>query len=759
MPSRRALEDVSAALAECQTVLQTLFPTHSSQQLCVLSRDQLIALLYQDEHSPTFHGIQDGRSLSALGQSPSLSKPASWRARHATTPSSSVESAHSHRSSGPGPTPAATPSDDGALTALEQVPTPDVEWDEERRERAQEHLPAEADDVNALSFTMDRRVSYLGISSVRAALLVMLKLRPSLRLALATEPAPPPPSSSDHQTRQQQQASVDNAAHGGVTGGRRSRVTWSRRGQALVDAYFSRFHGYLPMLDEPTFRAEFAGADRRENDLAWQALANMVLALGSVSAGRSDDRDAEHAVYYDRAVSLLPLTVLGSSRIETVQALALMGGEYLHYVNRPNMAYGVLGAAVRMGSVMGLHKLSLTPSTLASASSMSPTMQRALDTRRRTWWTLFCLDTWATMLTGRPSFGRCALAANLTAPWQQVGHSPPNDSSISSKGDADSSNDVEVEAGPGSDLQLLNTLAESVKFAKIATQLQDAFAASPVLSCALRADIDAQMAAWRKSQPWPADDEAVGIGSDVSPGSDSTQRVVIIGDQEPWQLAQCIMKWRYNELRMLLHRPVLLLLANSGCGDWAECSADDIASVEACLEFAVATVNDIAREWTPNQVSGWKAAWYLHQASMVPLLILLWNPRNAPVDTLLEPCRRTITTTLTLLQSMIPWSLTAARTCALIDRLFRAISHSDDFHHQPVATTSMDAAYDSYDTKQSQLSHNEGLEATVPPNVDLVMQDFESDLGLDFFLFGHDDAAMAAVLGIGSESMEGSFLT
>lgn len=407
---------------------------------------------------------------------------------------------------------------------------------------------------------------------------------------------------------------------------------------------------------------------------------------------------------------------------------------------------------------MGLHKLSLTPSP---ASSMSPTMHRALDTRRRTWWTLFCLDTWATMLTGRPSFGRCALAANLTP--LHVGESPPNTNN-GSKGGADGSYYTEAETGPGSDSQLLNALAESVKFAKIATRFQDAFAASPVMSCALRADIDAQMATWRKSQPWPADDDAtVGVGSDVGPDSSSnsnssTQRAAI-SDQEPWHLAQCLMKWRYNDLRMLLHRPVLLLLASSGCGDWAECSAEDIASVEACLAFAIAAVHDIAREWAPNQVSGWKAAWYLHQSSMVPLLILLWNPRNAPADTLLEPCRRAITTTLSLLESMIPWSLTAARSCALIDRLFRAASHSDSVHHQLVATTSTHAAYDSCGTKQDQFSTYEEPEATILSGIDLPIQDFESDLGLDFFLLGHDeDAAMAAVLGIDSEAIAGSFL-
>ncbi|KAK0758731.1 hypothetical protein N5P37_008214 [Trichoderma harzianum] len=694
MPSKRALEDASSSLADCHSILRRLFPIHDVQELLPLSREDLIALLRLDQRSAAEahngarpEAFRNPSPLNDIYTSPMRGESPKPKARAARSPLSATPSQPGSLAAAS--TVASLRSNDGDLTILEPVPTPDAEWDEERREREQEHVPAEADDVNALSFALDRQVSYLGISSIRAALLVMLKLRPSLRQEMAPDSAPSLPrrplvhlpmrdendaSNSDRRysstsdsvwprrpsqarTLSQQQLSKPALS---------TRVAWSRRGQALVDAYFRTFHMYMPMLDEPIFRAEFAGAKSREDE-PWQALANMVLALGSVAAARSDDQEAEHATYYERAVSLLPLTALGSSHIETVQTLALMGGEYLHYVNRPNMAYGVLGAAIRMAGALGLHKEALTaPPT----SSIPPALQKALETRRRTWWTLFCVDTWATMLTGRPSFGRWELATNIVIPDGGVAE---NDSYVHKEVGDDGRRVVEAESTEDetdqtSDAELLRQLAEGVKFAKIATRVQDAFAVSPIITTALRQDIDSQLAAWHLSQSWPSSRTR----STQKLSRDNASYQDAVGDEAPWRFTQSLMKWRYQDLRMLLHRPVLLFLANSGCSDWEDCSPDDAAAVKMCLALAIATVEDVEREWTPSRIAGWKAAWYLHQASMVPLLILLWNPRNMPNETVLEPCRRAIPMVLSLLEAMKPWSLTANRSSALIGRVFEA---------------------------------------------------------------------------------------
>jgi hypothetical protein len=182
-----------------------------------------------------------------------------------------------------------------------------------------------------------------------------------------------------------------------------SRIAWSWKGQTLIDAYFKRIHVFVPMLDEAAFRADYL--DGQRNDAPWLALLNMVFAMGSIVAMKSDDFN--HINYYNRAMEHLTVDAFGSSHIEMVQALAIIGGYYLHYINRPNMANAIIGAAIRMASALGLHRESLAQ----SSSDMA-----AAETRRRTWWSLFCLDTWATTTMGRPSFGRWGPAINIQPP-------------------------------------------------------------------------------------------------------------------------------------------------------------------------------------------------------------------------------------------------------------------------------------------------------------------------------------------------------
>jgi hypothetical protein len=199
--------------------------------------------------------------------------------------------------------------------------------------------------------------------------------------------------------------------------------------------------------------------------------------------------------------------------------------------------------------------------------SKTPALHVALETRRRTWWSLFCLDTWATMLTGRPSFGRRALAANITFTDGGGGHGEER------IGDA-----AEDETDVASDTQLVRLLAENVKFAKIATPIQDAFAVSPVMSAQERQEMDKQLAAWHDSQSWPA----LSNGKFVEAGQEK-EKAAVVGDEEAWYLVQCLMKWRYQDLRILLHRPVLLFLANDGNhSDWNRLSADEVTAVEMC---------------------------------------------------------------------------------------------------------------------------------------------------------------------------------
>lgn len=564
----RTLEALSQSLEECRSILKRLYPHHDVQTLLPLSRCDLINLLDRSGGENSMGGLPSPPLTSSIPGD-----------QDSPICSSSGES----------------------LCGLDQIP--DTDWDEERR--GTDAIPPEADDVNALSFSVDRQTSYLGASSIKAALMVMLKVQPQLRGALSAplKTSEVPASFPTSRTKSTLQKDPQ-------------RIPWSWKGQTLIDAYFKRVHVFIPMLDETSFRADYLEGQRF--DAPWLALLNMVFAMGSIVAMKSDDYN--HINYYNRAMEYLPLDSFGSSHIETVQALALIGGYYLHYINRPNMANAVLGGTIRMASALGLHRESLAQSQNDIA---------AAETRRRTWWSLFCLDTWATTTMGRPSFGRWGPAVNIRAP--EFGINPNRDSS--------------QHAG-------ILPLVENIKFCKIATSIQDMLAVAPLLTSDDRHSLDGQLVNWYSNLPW--------LLRTTDPCA------------EPLYIARCIMKWRYQNLRMLIHRPVLLSLASSNATAATE---SDIAAVEMCRELAKHTVDDIAREWSRNQMSGWNAVWFLYQAAMVPLVSIFWqynSPRVADWNKQIEAI-------VELLEAMEDWSLAARRSREVISRMYdasRMIAHT-----------------------------------------------------------------------------------
>lgn len=230
---------------------------------------------------------------------------------------------------------------------------------------------------------------------------------------------------------------------------------------------------------------------------------------------------------------------------------------------------------------------------------------------------------------GRPSFGRLGPAVSLRAPELSM----------------NSARDSSQNAG-------ILPLVENIKFCKIATAIQDSLAIAPLLPTEDRHSLDGQLVNWYSSLPW--------LLRTTDPCA------------EPLYIARCIMKWRYQNLRMLLHRPVLLNLASSNASHAAE---HDVAAVEACRDLARQTVEDVAREWTRNQISGWNAVWFLYQAAMIPLVSIFWQWDSPRVP----DWQKQIETILELLDAMEDWSLAAKRSREVVWRMYeasRTIAHT-----------------------------------------------------------------------------------
>ena len=352
------MDKLSTSIEQYKTVLSRLLPSKHLESLISLSREELLEL--------------------------ALSLPAG----SATSPSSS----------NPQTIPGATPRSDEAdsLEALEQAPPEDPEWDEARKH--QDKIQGISDDVNGLSMSVDRISSYVGISSITAALKVIVRCAPQARPFIAMPSqcnSPPPELLSDSPTA----------------------VPPVPEGQELINSYFERVHLFFPMIDEGKFRNTYLYGER--NDSPWLALLNMVFALGSLASSTADNE--AHYIYFTRSRQHLSLESFGSGNLEVLQALAMMSGYYMHYLNRPNEAHSLMGGTLRMATALGLHREYSEPSQHGNENTLNilpPTDTDAIspEMRRRIWWSLFCLDSWASTTTGRPSLGRMGPSITVNPP-------------------------------------------------------------------------------------------------------------------------------------------------------------------------------------------------------------------------------------------------------------------------------------------------------------------------------------------------------
>lgn len=162
-----------------------------------------------------------------------------------------------------------------------------------------------------------------------------------------------------------------------------------------------------------------------------------------------------------------------------------------------------------------------------------------------------------------------------------------------------------------------------------------------------RANLDYQLIDWYSNLPW------ILRATEPCPESIYT--------------ARCVMKWRYQNLRIVLYRPVLLNLANRGID--AVATPEEMEAVLKCRALAQQNIEDIAREWTPNQMLGWNGVWFMYQASMIPLVSMFWESWNG---SLVRECQAQIETVLEAFEGMADWSLAARRSREVVSKMYEA---------------------------------------------------------------------------------------
>ncbi|KAK5046331.1 hypothetical protein LTR84_008475 [Exophiala bonariae] len=482
----------------------------------------------------------------------------------------------------------------------------DRRWDELQPGADESMLSS--DDINAVSLAYDQhRRSYLGAASISAILRTIFRLCPDARFRVAQSAQEWPTPSLDLQVGKQTNPSHEDDAR-------------------CIDAYFKFSHCVAPMLNEAEFKYKWQTAS--EQEASWQGLFNMVCTMGSIAAGH----ESMHKLYYHRAQTHLTLETFGSGNLESVQALCLLGGCYLQYMNSPNMATAVLGAAYRMAFALGLHRdarKSNPPFTsppggdsVAYESTLSKT-----ETRRRTWWSLFCFDVWTSMTMGRPTAGR----------WD------PN------------SMDTHLPAPVNGADNAAISLDASAKFCLLANRIQDRFAQIGRMTFGEVIAFDKELQNWQSSLP------------DVLKSPNRCPGHLLI--------ARDFMHNRYINLRLILYRPVQLHRFNPR-GSIHEIKDQELLIHNTCHDLAVDAVEAISKTWTRNRVHVWNASWYLFQAAMVPLLTLAQRTGDQ-VQSNNPASKDILRKILDLLHQMEPWMRSADRSRHIVVAILDALSNAE----------------------------------------------------------------------------------
>lgn len=129
-----------------------------------------------------------------------------------------------------------------------------------------------------------------------------------------------------------------------------------------------------------------------------------------------------------------------------------------------------------------------------------------------------------------------------------------------------------------------------------------------------------------------------------------------------------VMKWRFQNIRIVLHRPILLTTALRG-STWASLSAEEKVAVGKCRLIAQKTIEEISQECMPDLISGWNAVWFCFQACMVPL-VSLFSDSSVPED--IEKWKTSVEISLQFFESVKDWSIAAKRSGDAVRRLYAA---------------------------------------------------------------------------------------
>ena len=129
-----------------------------------------------------------------------------------------------------------------------------------------------------------------------------------------------------------------------------------------------------------------------------------------------------------------------------------------------------------------------------------------------------------------------------------------------------------------------------------------------------------------------------------------------------------ILKWRYLNMRMILHRAVVLDTTERQV-PFRNLGSEEQDVVRQCRNIAAESIFAIQVDWRPNKMCGWNAVWFLFQACLVPLMALAVESEEHE-DYL--KWQEQVVVVIELCEMMDSWSLVGRKTKEVIQKLFEA---------------------------------------------------------------------------------------
>ncbi|OAP63435.1 hypothetical protein AYL99_02662 [Fonsecaea erecta] len=318
----------------------------------------------------------------------------------------------------------------------------------------------------------------------------------------------------------------------------------------LLNWYFSNTGLLFPYIHEQSFMATFEQASKDKFKgvrRIWLALLNIVFAHAMVHArentttpGSVDSTaakaSAESEIYFRRASGLFneKITNGTGTSVEVVQFLLLMG-QYLQGTQKSVQTWKTHGLAVRAAFQIGLHSSDL--------ARVFPPLDQ--EVRKRTWFGCIMLDRTLSMTFGRPP----AIPDSYVQLELPVGFSAV-DGGAAAPADKKESLSIAFFNGTITLYKVLCTIVDSLYGQNLACS----FKSNAVDTVALVYKIENQLSEWQRGLP---SHMRLIATQDILP-----ERLpqVESSAEEAWRQLRLrfILTLRYTNVRILLHRPVLV---------------------------------------------------------------------------------------------------------------------------------------------------------------------------------------------------------